>query len=168
LEATRAQELHPANTDCPERKGKGRVPQHARFARRAAGVALGVGGYERRSSSAGAMRVSLRLGRGRRPDVKPAPSCTTRRTVTGGTRVLDPADTIDRQPGPPKQKQCRLEPTGQSILMRLSSWPALHIADPINTIVDHNRSHGISATSQRRQCCKSQLGFSVVRLGIPG
>ena len=33
----------------------------AGFARRAAGVALGVGGYERRSSSAGAMRLSLRL-----------------------------------------------------------------------------------------------------------
>jgi hypothetical protein len=28
LEATRIQELHPANTNCPECKGKGEVPQH--------------------------------------------------------------------------------------------------------------------------------------------
>ena len=29
LEATRAQELHPANTDCPECRRKGEVPQHS-------------------------------------------------------------------------------------------------------------------------------------------
>jgi len=28
LEAARAQELHPANTDCPQCNGKGEVPQH--------------------------------------------------------------------------------------------------------------------------------------------
>ena len=28
LEATRAQELHPPNTECPECKGKGEVPQY--------------------------------------------------------------------------------------------------------------------------------------------
>jgi hypothetical protein len=28
LEAARARKLHPANTDCPECKGKGEVPQH--------------------------------------------------------------------------------------------------------------------------------------------
>jgi DnaJ-class molecular chaperone len=28
LEGTRAQELHPANSECPECKGKGEVPQH--------------------------------------------------------------------------------------------------------------------------------------------
>ena len=33
LEATRAQELHPAKTDCPEHKGKGEVPQHGGFRR---------------------------------------------------------------------------------------------------------------------------------------
>jgi hypothetical protein len=38
--------------------------------------------------------------------------------------------------------------------------------DPDNTIVDRNRLQGISATSQLRQCCKSQLGLSVVQLGI--
>jgi hypothetical protein len=93
----------------------------------------------------GAIRLCLRLwGRGCRADVKPAPSGTSRRTVTGETRVLDRADTTGRQPGLPKQKQCRLEPTGQSILMRLSSWPALHMCDPDNTFVDRNRLERIS------------------------
>jgi hypothetical protein len=84
-----------------------------------------------------------------------------------GTRVLDPADATGRQPRSPKQ-QCQTEPTGQSILIRSSSWPALHMRDPDNTIVDRNRLERTSAASQLRLCCKAQLGFSVVQLGIPG
>jgi hypothetical protein len=39
--------------------------------------------------------------------------------------------------------------------------------DPDNTIAVRNRLETISAASQLRLCCKAQLGFSVVQLGIP-
>ena len=109
--------------------------------------------------------LSLRLKDAGEEQSGPAPTCTTCRTFTGGTRVLDPADTTGRQPRSPKQ-QCQPEPTGRSILIRSSSWPALHIRDPDNTIVDRNRLDKISAASQLRLCCETQLGFSTARLGI--
>src|SRR6516165_10921951 len=96
---------------------------------------------------------------------RPAPSSTTRRTVTGGTRVPDPADATGRQPRSLKQ-QCRQEPTGQSILIQSSSWPALHMRDPDNTIVARNRLERISAASQLHLCCKTQLGFFHSQLGV--
>src|SRR5215471_2623027 len=113
--------------------------------------------------------LSLRLkGAGEEQMSGPAPTCTTCRTFTGGTRVLDPADTTGRQPRSPKQ-QCQPERTGRSIMIRSSSWPALHISDPDNTIVDRNRLDRISPASQLRLCCKTQLGFARVfhcQLGI--
>ena len=40
LEAARARKLHPANTDCPECKGKGEVPHMADYGRRRARAAM--------------------------------------------------------------------------------------------------------------------------------